>query len=218
MREVGALDAIWLATATTLGQQVQETLRDSVLQGPEAASQLTFEARIMMSRGGFAEGAAKLDSIVTAFPRTQEAWDQLMRARVALGQLDQAIDVVARWNAAEAPGAPGPEGLGRLRAAVAQNGIRGYWEWRRDYLVARQVAGDPVVLTDLAAAHAAVGERERAYELLREALEADESRLYAIPSDPVWDPLRGDARFQQIEAEIQRRRVELSLTVGALTN
>jgi TolB-like protein len=215
---VGALDAIWLATATTLGQQTREIVRDSSLVGAAAAAQLTFEARIMMSRGGFVEAAALLDSIVTRYPQTQEAWDQLMRARVALGQLDRAIDVVARWNAAGAPGAPGPRSLEELRGAVGREGARGYWEWRRDYLLGQQEAGNSIVLTDLAAAYAAVGDSRRAYELLDQALQANESRIYAVPADPVWDPLRGDPRFRQIEADIQNRRVQLSLTVGAPNN
>lgn len=219
---VGALDAIWLATTTTLGQQTREELRDSTLTGPEAAAQLTFEARVMMSRGGFAEGAALLDSVVTQHPQTQEAWDQLMRARVALGQLDRAVEVVARWNAAGAPGAPGAASLATLRQAVAREGARGYWEWRRDYLLGQQEAGNPIVHADLAAAYAAVGDRARAYEQLDQALAADppELRIYAIPADPVWDALRSEPRFQRIEAEIQQRRMEVSasLTAGGPSN
>jgi hypothetical protein len=39
-----------------------------------------------------------------------------------------------------------------------------------------------------------------------------------VPSDPVWDPLRGEPRFGQIEEEIQRRRLELSLEIGTANN
>jgi len=216
---VGAVEALWLATATTLGQQTRESLRDSALVGAAAAQQLVLEARVMMSTGAFSEAAEFLDdSVVVSYPGYQEAWDQLMRARVALGQLDRAIDVVARWNAAAAPGAPGPQSLATLRQSVARQGARGYWEWRRDYLLGQQEAGNPIVLADLAAAYAAIGDSEQAYDYLDQALAAGESRIYAVPADPVWDPLRGQPRFQRIEAEIQRRRVELSLTVGAPTN
>lgn len=214
---VAAVEAMWLATATTLGQQIQETLRDSLLAGPEAATQLTFEARVMMSRGGFSEAAALLDSVVVTYPQTQEAWDQLLRAQVALGHLDQAVRVVERWNAAGAPGAPGATSLARLRTAIDQDGARGYWIWRRDYLIAEREAGRPIVLTDLAAAHAALDERDQAYALLEQALQAEESRLYAIPKDPVWDPLRGDPRFRRIEGEVRRMQVETSLSVGTPT-
>jgi hypothetical protein len=134
---------------------------------------------------------------------------------VALGHLDQTVDVVAGWNEVGAPGAPGPSGLEQLRSALRRDGLRGYWAWRRDYLIGQQEAGREIVLTDLAAAHAALGERERAYALLAEALEAGESRLYALPSDPVWDPLRGEAAFRAVEQEVQRRRIELAATIGA---
>jgi tetratricopeptide (TPR) repeat protein len=209
---------MWLATTTTLGQQVRETLRDSLLQGPEAAAQLAFEARVLMSRGGFSEAAELLDSVVAVFPQTQEAWDQLLRAQVALGHLDQVADVVDAWNRTGAPGAPGASSLQLLRSSLEGNGVRGYWTWRRDYLIGQQEAGREIVLTDLAAAHAAVGERERAYQLLGQALAAEELRLFAVPSDPVWDPLRGEPRFGQIEEEIQRRRLELSLEIGTANN
>lgn len=215
---VAAVETLWLAAMTTLGQQIQETVRDSLMEGPEAASQLTFEARVGMARGAFAEAAALLDSVVVAYPRNQEAWDQLMRAHVALGHLDEAVDVVARWNEAGAPGAPGPASLQRLRTAVRTAGSRGYWEWRRDYLVGQQEAGNQIVLADLAAAYAATGARDRAYALLDQALEAGELRIFAIPSDPVWDPLRGEARFRRVEEEIQRRRLETSLSIGASNN
>lgn len=210
----GAVNAMFLASMSTLGQQIQETVRDSLMTGPEAAGQLTFTARIMMAQGGFSEAVERLDSIVLAYPQTQEAWDQLLRAHVALGHLDEAVAVVRRWNAAAAPGAPGPAGLTRLQTAVEREGARGYWMWRRDYLLGQQRAGNPIVLTDLAAAHAAVGERGRAYDLLSQGLEAEEQRIYAVPNDPVWDPLRGDPRFRAIEEEIQRRRVELSVQIG----
>jgi TolB-like protein len=210
---VGAVDMLWLASMSTFGQQVMEGVRD--MEGPEAAEQLTLRARVAMAQGDFPAAVELLDSTVVAYPQTQEAWDQLLRAHVSLGHLDELAGVVQRWNEAGAPGAPGEDGLARLRTAIAENGLRGYWTWRRDYLLAQQAAGEQIVLTDLAAAYlASGGERARVFELLRQALDAEELRLYAVPSDPVWDPLRGDPRFRQIEEEIQRRRLDLSLEIG----
>lgn len=212
---VQAVEAMWLSTMTTLGQQIRETVRDSSMEGSEAAGQLTFEARIAMAAGDFTQALELLDSIVVAFPQTQEAWDQLLRAHVALGHLDEAVTVVERWNAAAAPGAPGAASLARLRTAIERGDTPGYWTWRRNYLVGQQEAGEDIVLTDLAAAFAASGQRQRAYGLLRQALDAGESRLYAVPNDPVWDPLRADPRFRAIEQEIQRRQVDLSLQLSS---
>ena len=195
---VEAVETMWLTTMTTLGQQIRETVRDSLMEGSEAASQLTFQARIFMAAGDFPDALELLDSVVVVYPQTQEAWDQLLRAHMALGHLEETPLVVERWNAAGAPGAPGAEGLTRLRTAIQSQGAQGYWTWRRDYLLGQQEAGNDIVLTDLAAAYAAVGEPDRAYELLGEALEAGESRLYAVPNDPVWEPLAGDARFRNV--------------------
>ncbi len=211
---LGTVNTLFLASMTSLGQQVSEGVRD--LEGPEAATQLTYTARIAMARGGFSEAVELLDSVVAAYPETTEAWDQLLRAHMALGHLDETPGVVERWNRSGAPGAPGEEGLVRLRTAIDESGPRGFWMWRRDYLLAQQAAGSTIVLTDLAAAMAAAGgDRQRVFQLLRRALEAGESRIYSVPSDPVWDPLRGDPSFRQIEGEIQRRRLDLSLEIGA---
>jgi len=210
---VDAVSTLFLASMTSLGQQVTEGIQD--LEGPAAAEQLTFRARIAMAQGGFVEAVERLDSVVAAYPETQEAWDQLLRAHASLRHVDELAGVVQRWNASGAPGAPGEEGLARLRTSITESGMRGYWAWRRDYLLARQAAGEPIVLADLAAAYAAAGgNRARVFELLRQSLDAGEARIYAIPSDPVWDPLRGDPQFRQIEEEIQARRLDLSAEIA----
>jgi hypothetical protein len=95
--------------------------------------------------------------------------------------------------------------------------MRGYWIWRRDLLESERAAGRDVSLTELAAAYAVLGERDRAYELLEDALEIDEIRLLALPSDPVWDPLRRDPRFREIEQRVRRWRLDMSLGILAAT-
>ena len=78
--------------------------------------------------------------------------------------------------------------------------------WRRDVLERARAEGAELSLTELASAHAALGNRARAYDLLAEALDPGESRLLALPSDPVWDQLRRDDRFREIEQHIRRAR------------
>lgn len=43
-----------------------------------------------------------------------------------------------------------------------------------------------------------MGDKEQAFEWLEKASEEHDPQLLAITLDPVWDPLRSDARFQEI--------------------
>jgi hypothetical protein len=56
-----------------------------------------------------------------------------------------------------------------------------------------------VLPLEMAITYAALGEKERAFELLNKACEERSYRLaIAIKLDPRYDPLRSDSRFQDL--------------------
>jgi pentatricopeptide repeat protein len=63
-------------------------------------------------------------------------------------------------------------------------------------MLARRAAGASVSASGMAAAALAVGEREDALSWLERAFE-EEGGIYTL-RDPLWDPIRGDARFQAL--------------------
>jgi TolB-like protein/Tfp pilus assembly protein PilF len=65
-------------------------------------------------------------------------------------------------------------------------------------LVARQQrTGEPTAGT-VAAIHAALGNKERAFEWLQKALSAREPWVAYLQVDPAWDNLRSDPRFERV--------------------
>jgi serine/threonine-protein kinase len=66
----------------------------------------------------------------------------------------------------------------------------------RDEWVARREAGAAVAASRLAAAEVAVGNHDGALTWLERSF-ADEGGIYTL-RDPLWDPLRSDARFQAL--------------------
>lgn len=74
-------------------------------------------------------------------------------------------------------------------------------------LAERAVAGDPFdgaygsFVEPLAQLHAAVGDRETALALLTSEMER-KTHLRRLPSDPLFDPLRDDPRFDALLARM----------------
>lgn len=73
-------------------------------------------------------------------------------------------------------------------------------------LEARRAAGETVSPVALARASVALGRREEAYGYLDEALARKDRALMTLWTDPVWDELRGDARFREVLGTVRALR------------
>lgn len=198
------LDTTWVPTMTGLGQRIEERLRSAFGTRDQAGlARQTAEARQLMGAGRYGEASPLLEATVQSAPQASPAWDLLAKAYVGAGDAAAAADAVRRWGASGAPGAPSAESLERLSAAVSELGDAGYWTWRLETLEAADAAGRDVPRTELAAAHAALGDTETALGLLAEAAERRERGLATLGSDPVWDDLRRERRFREIERQTQ---------------
>jgi hypothetical protein len=69
-----------------------------------------------------------------------------------------------------------------------------------------QGTGRDVPRVELAAAHAALGRGDEAFEYLAQALARGEPGLLSLRLDPVWDDLRSDPRFRRISRQAQSLR------------
>jgi tetratricopeptide (TPR) repeat protein len=201
------LDSTWSAALTGLGQRIEQRMMASrrVREQPGVTTQAS-EARQLMAAGRYAEASPVLEDLVRASPEASPAWDMLAKSYAGAGDPSAAADAVRRWSATGAPGAPTGQSLGRLRDAVADSGANGYWTWKLGELEAAEAAGRPVSRTELAAAHAALGHSEEALALLTDAVAAKERSLFTLRTDPVWDDLRADARFRELERQAQLQR------------
>jgi hypothetical protein len=73
-------------------------------------------------------------------------------------------------------------------------GAQGYWQKRLEFSRQEYDEGYGTIFW-IAACHARLGERERAFEQLEKSLAAHESDLIWIKTEPAFDVLRDDPRF-----------------------
>jgi DNA-binding winged helix-turn-helix (wHTH) protein/TolB-like protein/Tfp pilus assembly protein PilF len=90
-----------------------------------------------------------------------------------------------------------PEDTEVLRAAYVASGWRGYWLKRIER--AREAAKHRYVSpVGLAQMYARIGDKESAFEFLRQAYSEHSDQLIRLKVDPVFDALRSDSRYMDL--------------------
>ena len=108
-----------------------------------------------------------------------------------------AAEFVAELEASGLAGAP----LEHLRAAVARDGLAGFWRWRLADLSRQRAAGRQVRPTQLAEALAATGHADEALRELARAPDFGDGEYFLhLRASPAFDRLRDDPRFRAIYA------------------
>jgi TolB-like protein len=202
-------DVEWVAPMTRLGERIEERVRRySLERGGEVSPErrATLEASVLMGAGRYAEAADVLEGAVSRGSPPAPAWEMLARSHIALGEAGEAADVMERWQETGSSDSPDEISVIALHDAVEFEGTQGYWAWTLDRLTRRMEEGLPVARTDLAAAHAGLGQRDDAFRYLFEALERREPGMLTLRSDPVWDELRGDPRFRHLAEQARSMR------------
>jgi serine/threonine-protein kinase len=116
----------------------------------------------------------------------------------AKGQYAEAVPAYLRYERARGtPEAAVEEG----EKAFAAGGIVGFRKWQLQRLLEQQTT-QYVSPIELAMLYGRIGERERAIAELTKAFEQHASGLIWLKLEPRFDPLRTDARFQQILAKM----------------
>jgi TolB-like protein/tetratricopeptide (TPR) repeat protein len=191
-----------LASATEMGRFAQSELGSSRRPGRDANDEVRSVARLDMA-GRQDEALLRARQALERFPEEVRLWDSAERLSVATGALD---DVVAlRLDRAEALGPSTGPATDDLAGRIATEGVTGYWDWKLQEYEAREAAGSAVSPVDRAAALSAVGRVEPALSLLEAALEDRDPRLSSLRTDPVWDSLRAEPRFQALLSALVTR-------------
>ncbi|HEX6622291.1 MAG TPA: tetratricopeptide repeat protein, partial [Pyrinomonadaceae bacterium] len=81
-----------------------------------------------------------------------------------------------------------------LREAAARGGLKGYWTRRLQFLLEEP----EVRMGSLAFAYLKVGDHDRALASLENVYAARGASIRTLKSNPKWDPLRDDPRFQDL--------------------
>jgi uncharacterized protein HemY len=207
--DVQGLDTAYVGAMTELGRRIEERMR-RVSAGPDhdkGVVGMVSGGRQLMASGHFEEAGDLFEEAVRSAPESPQAWQGLLQARVFDGDGEGVVETLEGWMEADAPGAPTVAHVTQVRSAVEREGMHGYWTWLRDDHEARLAEGRNVSLAQLAAAHAALGNTDRATDLLVQALkEGDRGLMSLLQSNPVWDPLRKDPRFVAIVRQVRAAR------------
>lgn len=115
----------------------------------------------------------------------------LGRAYENLGRAREAVDAhIAPLALSEA----NRDTVATLRAAADRGGLKGFWQRRLQLLL------DEREVQPYAVAHAflQVGDRQRALDWLEKLYAARGGQIRQLKTNPDWDPLRGDPRFEDL--------------------
>ena len=206
-----SLEAELSMAATEFGRQLQRSLHERAWSGPPRDSSdghpgyMGAVLRLRMA-GNLRESEEILRKVVDGRPGEMDAWRALESLKAGEGDIAGAVEVHRRCVEVNGDSPEARASLDRLEELYGAQGERGYWIWRLSQLQELRARGGKVSSVDLARAQLALGQTERALELLAEAAESRDRQLLTVWTDPAWDTLRTDPRFREILARIRKGR------------
>lgn len=190
-------DVALTAPSTPLGQFVQEGLAAMEVRGEGSDPRLRVRAFVRLVAGGrMDEATAMGDGLLAQGVDDLTLWEGMETVLRLQSDAQGVVDL--RRQRREVRGSEPGASVRALVEAMEESGADGYWTWKRDEQEARAAQGAPFFWTALATARMALGDRAGALDALERAAESREAGLAALRQDPVWDPARGDERYQAV--------------------
>ncbi len=154
--------------------------------------------------GQYDSAAAGLRSIVDENPLLVPAWMLLEELHLRQEDYTGAVQVrEERIRATMGETADARAALEELRGRFDAGNPTTYWEWRDWDNTMREQRGERVSSVERAATAVGLGDIEGALEQLALAVDRRDPALLSLRRDPLWDPLRPDPRFREIERQAQ---------------
>jgi TolB-like protein len=196
----------WITVFTEFGREMEKLAltQESNKIKTAAPSERVALARKMAALGQSDEAIRALEQAVQADPTLTPGWEALERLHVARGEYEAAAAVHRQRMVNAGAGAEALASVAELEQAVREKGAVGYWQWRREDLEVREARGESISQVDLAAAAVGVGDFDEAFTRLQRGVKAGDRKLFSLATDPIWDPIRGDARFRKILSSLRR--------------
>jgi tetratricopeptide (TPR) repeat protein len=118
----------------------------------------------------------------------------ILRSYEAMGRFPEAIETIEKYFSAQ-PGAP--ELILALRKGLASDGPEGFWRAYLGWTPPPEMdEHTPCSFTAILEAQA--GDIDAAFSSLERAIAADEGGVLWLPSDPGYDPIRKDPRYDAL--------------------
>ncbi len=201
-----AMDSAWVGAVTRLGSGLERRILRWTTRDSEGQQREVFAARHLLDDGQYSAASSVLEDILEVSPELDHAWKLLIQSAVASEEPEAIVAAFRLWSDAAVEGSPDGATVDALAVAVDRAGMTGYWSWTLAILEARRSRGEPVSTVELASAHAGLGQTEEALRLLAEALSEGDRRVLMVPTDPAWDEIRRDPRYQQMSRQIRSLR------------
>jgi len=189
----------WASGRPQVALEVARAARQVDPLGPLAAIR---EADLLAATGRLDEAAGGYERVIRDHPDDALARFGLAEARRRQGRFDEALEARRLAHAAA-----GDESLDALFEQA--RGQAGYdaivWATARlqlERLASREAAGGYVCALDRARAYAQLGDASQAFTHLQAAFDERAAGLVLLKVDPVWEPVRGDARFVEIAGRV----------------
>ena len=153
----------------------------------------------LLEAGRFDSAAVVFERILDEDAQTPAAWMGLEEAHVRLGHYAGAAEVRERQlGATHGDASVATDEIAALRATFDADDPASYWRWRRDYNARQLERGVRVPNVERATTAMGLGDHEAALEYLEAAVSSREPGLFALRTNPLWDPLRTQSRFRDI--------------------
>jgi tetratricopeptide (TPR) repeat protein len=182
---------------STLGhwESSLEHMRRAVELEPLSLACRTHYAMNLHWAGRSQEAVQEFQKILDQVPKNAHALILLWRLREDLGQIEEALSIAKRL--AEL-GIMTEKDAEALRNAYIAQGNKGYWA-ERVRQAERQKEMSPLLLAESVTL---MGDKDRAFRLLRRALQEQSPLLTYVPKNPAFESLRQDPRFMQLLREM----------------
>ena len=139
------------------------------------------------------EALEQLQIVLNIDPEFPDTYPHLISTYEAM---DAYPEAAAAWQKYEVLSGASPDPIAGLADAAA-SGKEDYWRWKLDYEKERDAS--PVLLAEM---YGALGETDEAFEWLEKMRREQDGGLNFLKTQPRWDPLRADPRFEDLLQEL----------------
>jgi DNA-binding winged helix-turn-helix (wHTH) protein/tetratricopeptide (TPR) repeat protein len=189
----------WLKSARGQHAEAVAAAQRALQLDPVNTARYTELAWVLALSGRQGEALREIERALQLNPRSSETYLMKGWACEVAGQADAAF--AAYREGLRLLGVP-EEWLQRMDAEYRAEGLAGCY---RGWVNRRGGGGTLMSETRRAQLYVRMGELDRAIESLEHAYQKREGALAWVNVDPSYQPLRSDARFQQIAARVGRR-------------
>ena len=162
-------------------------------------------AQRFLDSGQYDRAAASYWELTTADPTDEVNWLVLEDLHLLRGDYAGAVKVREQHILATQDDTPErAERINELWETFDEDDRGSYWRLRLREAQARQARGEHVPHTVQAFTAVGLGDVDQAFEHLEEAVNRREPFLGMSLASPIWDPIRGDARFGRVAERVWR--------------